>query len=157
MVVTDLEEKHGELLGSIEAHGGQLRGTTIHSPYTEMLIDEIPVLAAIAPYTKDGIEIRDARELRVKESDRIRSIAVNLRRMGAEVEEFDDGLDVPGGQSLHGAEIDSGGDHRIAMAFAIASLRAGAPLEILDVANVATSFPGFVGTARHAGLDIEET
>ena len=82
------------------------------------------MLAAIGPYTRDGIEIRDAKELRVKESDRIALVAKNLRAMGAECEEREDGLRVPGNQKLHGAEIDSGGDHRIAMAFAVAALRA---------------------------------
>ena len=107
------------------------------------LIDEIPVLAAIAPYTADGIEIRDARELRVKESDRIASVATNLRAMGATVEEFDDGLRIPGGQKLHGASLDSFGDHRIAMAFAIAALRAEAETEIRGADAAVISYPQF--------------
>ena len=122
--VTQLEEQHGELIGTVQVQGAELKGTTIRSPYTEMLIDEIPVLAAIAPYTTNGIEIHDARELRVKESDRIAAVATNLRAMGAEVEEREDGLRIPGGQKLQGTEIDSFGDHRIAMAFAVAALRA---------------------------------
>ena len=97
---------------------------TISGALAAQLIDELPVLAAIAPYTSGGIRIRDAKELRVKESDRIALVAKNLRAMGAEVTEFEDGLDVPGGQTLHGATIDSGGDHRIAMAFSVAALRA---------------------------------
>ena len=96
----------------------------ISGALSAQLIDELPVLAAIAPYTRDGIRIRDARELRVKESDRIALVAKNLRAMGAKVEEFEDGLDVAGGQTLHGADIDAGDDHRIAMAFAVAALRA---------------------------------
>ncbi len=107
------------------------------------LIDEIPVLAAIAPYTSDGIEIRDALELRVKESDRIASVATNLRRMGAEVEEFDDGLRIPGGQKLHGATLDSFGDHRIAMAFAVAALRAEGETEITRADDAVISYPEF--------------
>jgi 3-phosphoshikimate 1-carboxyvinyltransferase len=146
MTVTELEEKHGELLGTIEERGGMLGGATIASPYTEMLIDEIPVLAAIAPYTKDGIEIRNARELRVKESDRIRSIAANLRRMGAEVEEREDGLRIPGAQSLEGAEIDSFGDHRIAMAFAVAALRARGETMIRGADAAVISYPEFFDT-----------
>ena len=146
ITVTDLEENHGELLGSLEARGGQLGGTTISSPYTEMLIDEIPVLAAMAPYTENGMEIRDARELRVKESDRIRSIAVNLRRMGAEVEEREDGLRIPGRQQLEGAEIDSFGDHRIAMAFAVAGLRSRGETVIRGADAAAISYPGFFAT-----------
>jgi len=110
------------------------------------LIDEIPVLAAIAPYSEEGIEIRDARELRVKESDRIASVATNLRLMGAEVEEFDDGLRVPGGQKLHGASLDSFGDHRIAMAFAVAALRAEGETEIKGADAAVISFPEFFQT-----------
>ena len=107
------------------------------------LIDEIPVLAAIAPYTAGGIEIRDARELRVKESDRISAIAANLRALGAQVEEREDGLKIPGGQKLRGAEIDSYGDHRIAMAFAVAALRAEGETRIRQADAARISFPGF--------------
>ncbi|MGO9126645.1 MAG: 3-phosphoshikimate 1-carboxyvinyltransferase [Terriglobales bacterium] len=141
--ITQLEEHHGELTGTVQVQGGDLRGTAIQSPYTQKLIDEIPVLAAIAPYTETGIEIRDARELRVKESDRIAAVAANLRAMGAEVEEREDGLRVPGKQSLHGAEIDSFGDHRIAMAFAVAALRAKGETTIRGADAAAISYPGF--------------
>jgi len=146
ITVTDLEERHGELLGSLEACGGRLGGATINSPYTEMLIDEIPALAAMAPYSENGIEIRDARELRVKESDRIRSIAVNLRRMAAEVEEREDGLRIPGGQQLVGAELDSFGDHRIAMALAVAALRARGETIIHGADAAIISYPEFFAT-----------
>ena len=101
------------------------------------------VLAAIAPYTEDGAEIRDARELRVKESDRIAAIAANLRAMGAEAEERDDGLKIPGGQKLRGADIDSLGDHRIAMAFAVAALRADGETRIRGAEAAIISYPGF--------------
>src|SRR5262249_16095430 len=107
------------------------------------LIDELPVLAAIGPYTSGGIRIRDARELRVKESDRITLVAANLRAMGAEVEEFEDGLDIPGGQKLDGAAIDSAGDHRIAMAVAVAALRADGDTLIQGAEAAAISFPEF--------------
>src|SRR5207244_11133005 len=89
--VTQLEEQHGELRGTVQVHGGALNGETIAGADTAALIDEIPVLAAIAPYTANGIEIRDAHELRVKESDRIASLANNLRAMGAQVEEREKG------------------------------------------------------------------
>jgi 3-phosphoshikimate 1-carboxyvinyltransferase len=101
------------------------------------------VLAAIAPYTKDGIRIRGAKELRVKESDRIAVVAKNLRAMGAEVTEHEDGLDVPGNQQLHGATIDSGTDHRIAMAFSVAALRAEGETQIHGAEAAAISFPEF--------------
>ncbi|MBZ5572260.1 MAG: 3-phosphoshikimate 1-carboxyvinyltransferase [Acidobacteriia bacterium] len=141
--VTQLEETHGELVGTVQATGGELRGVTIQNPHTAMLIDEIPVLAAIAPYTTTGIEIRDARELRVKESDRIAAMATNLRTMGAAVEEHEDGLKIPGGQKLRGAKIDSHGDHRIAMAFAIAALRAEGETLICGADAAVISYPGF--------------
>src|SRR6266852_56082 len=115
--VTQLEELHGELVGALQVEGGRLKGATITGADTAALIDEIPVLAAIAPYTEEGIEVRDAKELRVKESDRIAALATNLRAMGANLEEREDGFKIPGGQSLHGAELESFGDHRIAMAF----------------------------------------
>lgn len=144
--VMQIEEKHGELMGTLQAHGATLRGATIASPHTEMLIDEIPVLAAIAPYAQQGIEIRDAKELRVKESDRLAAVATNLRAMGAEVEEHPDGLRIPGNQRLHGAELDSFGDHRIAMAFAIAALRAEGETAIRGADSAVISYPEFFDT-----------
>ena len=142
-LLLDAEDRNGELSGTIRALGGRLRGTIIDGADTAALIDELPVLAAIGPYTEDGIEIRDARELRVKESDRIAAVAANLRAMGARVEEREDGLLVPGGQTLHGAEIESHGDHRIAMAFAIAALRAGGETIIHGAEAARISYPGF--------------
>jgi 3-phosphoshikimate 1-carboxyvinyltransferase len=141
--ITQLEEEHGELRGTVQVEGRSLQGTTIAGADTAALIDEIPVLAAIAPYTTGGIEIRDARELRVKESDRIRAVARNLQAMGAEVEEREDGLKIPGGQKLRGAEIDSFGDHRIAMAFAVAGLRAEGETTIRGADRAVISFPAF--------------
>ncbi len=141
--VTQLEEQHGELRGTVKVEGRHLKGIKIAGPDTAALIDEIPVLAAIAPYTDGGMEIRDARELRVKESDRIAAIAANLRALGAQVDERDDGLKIPGGQTLHGAEIDSLGDHRIAMAFAVAALRAQGETRIQGAQAAVISYPGF--------------
>ena len=143
--VLDLEDSHGELIGTVQmnAPANGLGGTTVSGALAAQLIDELPVLAAIAPYSRNGIRIRDAKELRVKESDRIALVAQNLRAMGAEVEEFEDGLDVPGGQKLHGAIINSGGDHRIAMAFSVAALRAEGETAILGAESAAISFPEF--------------
>ncbi len=144
--VLQVDEQHGELVGTIKIQGGQLGGLKISGGQAAALIDEIPVLAAVAPYTRDGIEVRDARELRVKESDRLSTVTRNLRAMGAEVTEFDDGLRVPGGQSLHGAEIDSEHDHRIAMAFTVAALRAEGDTLIRGADAARVSFPGFYQT-----------
>jgi 3-phosphoshikimate 1-carboxyvinyltransferase len=145
IAVLNLEERHSELVGTVQITSmlEGLGSTEISGALAAQLIDELPVLAAIAPYTSGGIRIRDAKELRVKESDRIALVAENLRAMGAEVEEFEDGLDVPGGQKLHGATINSGGDHRIAMAFAVAALRAEGETLIQGAESAAISFPEF--------------
>src|SRR6266478_1355455 len=144
--VTQLEEVHGELVGTIQVEGGGLKGALIAGADTAALIDEIPVLAAIAPYTEQGIEVRDAKELRIKESDRIAAIAANLRLMGANVEEYEDGLKIPGQQNLRGAELESFGDHRIAMAFAVAALRAEGESLIRGAEAAAVSYPAFFPT-----------
>jgi 3-phosphoshikimate 1-carboxyvinyltransferase len=141
--VAQLEEHHGELAGTVEARGAAWKGATVAGADAAALIDEIPVLAAVAPYTENGIEVRDARELRVKESDRIAAVAANLRKMGAEVDERPDGLRIPGGQRLHGAELDSFGDHRIAMAFAVAALRAEGETIIHGADAAGVSYPSF--------------
>jgi 3-phosphoshikimate 1-carboxyvinyltransferase len=143
--VLNLEEQNAELVGTVQVTSpAEGLGTAeISGAMAAQLIDELPVLAAIGPYTSGGIRIRDAKELRVKESDRIALVAKNLRAMGAEVAEFEDGLDVPGGQKLHGATIDSGGDHRIAMAFSVAALRAEGETVIQGAESAAISFPEF--------------
>jgi 3-phosphoshikimate 1-carboxyvinyltransferase len=141
--ISKIEEQHGELRGSIQVEGRGLKGGTIAGADTAALIDEIPVLAAIAPYTSEGIDIRDARELRVKESDRIAAVARNLRAMGAQLKEFEDGLKIPGNQQLRGAEVNSFGDHRIAMAFAIAALAADGETTIHGSDAAVISFPEF--------------
>jgi 3-phosphoshikimate 1-carboxyvinyltransferase len=142
-----VEEHYGELIGSIQVN----RAATIpaSAPFviagalTAQVIDELPVLAAIAPYTANGLIVRDAQELRVKESDRIALVAQNLRAMGAELTEHPDGLEIPGNQQLHGASIDSGSDHRIAMAFSIAALRATGDTQIRGAEAASISFPEF--------------
>lgn len=137
-------ETHGEMAGTIQVQRkGSLTGVDISGALAAQLIDELPVLAAIAPYTRNGVSIRDARELRVKESDRIALVVKNLRAMGAEVTELEDGMDIPGGQRLHGGTIDSGMDHRIAMAFSIAALRAEGDTEIHGAEAASISFPEF--------------
>ena len=141
--VLHAEERHGELTGTIRLQPGKLRGAVICGAQSAALIDELPVLAAIAPYTQEGIEIRDARELRVKESDRIAAVSSNLRALGVSVEERDDGLRIAGGQQVHGGEVHSFGDHRIAMAFAIAALRAGGEVRIQGADAASISYPEF--------------
>lgn len=136
---------HGEIVGDLAVKGAALKGGIIEGQQIPLLIDELPMLAAIGPYTEQGIEIRGAAELRVKESDRIAALAENLRRMGATVEERPDGLRVEGRSAgkLRGAEIEPHGDHRIAMAFAIAALGASGNTVIRDADCAAVSYPSF--------------
>ncbi len=142
--VLNLEEKHGEMIGTLQVNGAtELKGTDITGTLPALIIDEIPVLAAIAPFTRDGMTIRNAKELRVKESDRIALVVQNLRALGAEVEEFEDGMHIPGGQTLRGGVVDSADDHRIAMAFSIAALRATGQTTIHGAEAAAISFPEF--------------
>jgi 3-phosphoshikimate 1-carboxyvinyltransferase len=140
-----VREAGGELIGDVAVRHAPVEGGEIAGDEIAQLIDELPMLAALGPFTEKGIEIRDAKELRVKESDRIAVVAENLRRMGAEVEERPDGLRVGGKSSgkLHGAEIETHGDHRIAMAFAIAALGAEGGSKILNAECADVSFPGF--------------
>ena len=133
----------GEPIGNIEIHGAPLQGTTILACEVPNLIDEIPVIAVAAALADGRTVIRNARELRVKETDRITTVVHNLRAMGAVVEEFDDGMEIHGGHPLHGTQIDSFGDHRVAMAFAIAGLFATGETLIRNTACVNTSYPGF--------------
>jgi 3-phosphoshikimate 1-carboxyvinyltransferase len=148
--VVDLRGQTGELIGDLSVKGASLKGGQIAGDLVPLLIDELPMLAAIGPYTERGVEIRDAGELRVKESDRIAALAENLRRMGAKVQERPDGLRVEGRRagSLRGAEIDPRGDHRIAMAFAIAGLAATGETRILDPACAGVSYPNFFTELR---------
>jgi 3-phosphoshikimate 1-carboxyvinyltransferase len=136
---------HGEIVGDLAVKGALLKGGVIEGDQIPLVIDELPMLAALGPYTEEGIEIRNATELRVKESDRIAALAANLRRMGATVDERPDGLRVEGRHAgrLHGAEIEPHGDHRIAMAFAVAALAADGPTVIRDADCAAVSYPAF--------------
>ena len=119
------------------------------------MIDEYPVLACLAAIAEGETRMEGLAELKVKESDRLQAMAVGLRTLGVELQLWDDGLRVTGGNGFQGGEVDSFGDHRIAMAFAMAGLRAHSPIHIRDCRNVDTSFPGFAGLARNAGLPIE--
>jgi len=140
-----LRSAQGELVGDLAVKGAMLKGGVIEGEQIALLIDELPMLAALGPYTENGIEIRDAKELRVKESDRIAALVENLKRMGATVEERPDGLKVEGRKAgkLRGAEIDPRGDHRIAMAFAVAGLAADGPTVIRGAECAGVSYPTF--------------
>lgn len=150
LTISNLQSKQGEVVGDLAVRSCKLKGGLIAGDLVPLLIDELPMLAALGPYTEEGIEIRDAKELRVKESDRISALAENLKRMGARVEERPDGLRVEGQSAgkLHGAEIDPRGDHRIAMAFAVAGLAAQGNTKILDSSCAGVSFPTFFQELR---------
>ena len=151
MEITGPYEASNEPVGNIIVRGSSTAAApaapqatiTLDGLAIPQLIDELPLLAVVGSQIEGGIEIRDAAELRVKESDRISTTVKNLRAMGAEVEEFDDGLRVGGPTRLRGASIDTRGDHRIAMSFAVAGLLAEGETEIEDAECVAVSFPEF--------------
>jgi len=144
----------GEPVADVRVRGGPLRGIEIPMEQVPLAIDEFPALFIAAACAAGRTVLRGAAELRVKESDRIRVMADGLQTLGIDAEPTDDGIVIIGSQGFSGGEIDSHGDHRIAMAFAMAALRARGSIRIRDCANVATSFPGFVGLARQSGLAI---
>jgi 3-phosphoshikimate 1-carboxyvinyltransferase len=146
--LVSIRSEHGELVGDISVRHEALKGGSIEGDAIAQLIDELPAIAVLGPYTEQGIEIRNAAELRIKESDRIAVLAENLRRMGAKVEELPDGLRVAGRSAgrLHGAEIEPHGDHRMAMAFAVAALGAEGETIIRDAECAGVSYPEFFNT-----------
>ena len=147
--VRDERTSAGEAVGDIEVRGprdgdaGALRGGVIEGATTAAVIDEIPILAVLGAASEEGLVIRDAAELRVKETDRIATVADNLQRMGVDVEVFDDGMKISGGSRFRAADLDSFGDHRIAMAFTIAALRADGACTMKRNEAASVSFPEF--------------
>lgn len=139
---SDVRE-HGEPCGAVTIQGGPLQGTTIGGAEIPNVIDELPILAVAGALAQGTTTIRDAAELRVKETDRIAAVAANLRLMGVTVTEFDDGMEITGGAALHGATIPTFHDHRIAMAFAIAGLFAEGETVIEGAECIRTSYPNF--------------
>jgi 3-phosphoshikimate 1-carboxyvinyltransferase len=144
--IPDLESRNGELVGDIVVEHSTLRGGEVSGATTAALIDEIPVLAVLGAATEEGLTVRDASELRIKETDRIQTVVENLRRMGVVAEERPDGLIVPGKQKFRAARFDSFGDHRIAMAFAVAALAGGGESVIEGADAASVSFPEFWDT-----------
>jgi 3-phosphoshikimate 1-carboxyvinyltransferase len=140
---TVLSTDDGEPIGDVEIRGAKLHGTELLKAEIPNLIDEIPVIAVAAALAEGTTVIRNAKELRVKETDRITTVVNGLRAMGGQVEEFEDGMEITGGTPLHAATIESCGDHRIAMAFAIAGLFASGETVIRNTDCVNTSYPGF--------------
>lgn len=144
----------GEPVADLVVRSAPLRGIVIPRELVPLAIDEFPALFIAAACAEGTTVLRGAEELRVKESDRLAIMAQGLASLGVAVEEYPDGLDIKG-MPLKGGVIDSGGDHRVAMAFTVAGLRAADAIEVRDCGNVATSFPGFVACARAAGFNLE--
>jgi 3-phosphoshikimate 1-carboxyvinyltransferase len=144
----------GEPIADIEVRKSRLKGIRVPESLVPLSIDEFPVFFIAAAVAEGETLVRGALELRVKESDRLAAMAQGLTELGVENQLLEDGLWIRGGSHLGGGTIESHGDHRIAMAFAVAGLAARRAIEIRDVANVATSFPGFLEIARSAGLQI---
>ena len=141
--VVNLEQTNGEMIGDIHVRHAPVRGGVIEGDMAAALIDEIPVLAVLGAASEQGMTIRDAAELRVKETDRIATVVHNLKQMGITAEETPDGMHIPGRQKFHAGHFDSFGDHRIAMAFAVAALHADGPSEIAGAEAASVSFPSF--------------
>jgi 3-phosphoshikimate 1-carboxyvinyltransferase len=146
--VTDVQQTAGELIGNLRIRSGRITGGIIEKSLTAALIDEIPVLAVLGAKSEQGLSVRDAAELRIKETDRIAAVAENFRRMGVSMEVLPDGFNIPGNQRFGGAELDSFGDHRIAMAFSIAALAAGSECVIRNAEAAAVSYPEFFAALR---------
>ena len=146
--ILDVAEANGELVGDIRISSSAIRGGAIEGATTAALIDEIPVLAVLGAASDNGLTIRDAGELRVKETDRIATVVENFRRMGIAVEARPDGMVVPGRQRFRAAAFDSFGDHRIAMAFAVAALRGDGESVIENGDSASVSFPQFFSILR---------
>jgi len=154
----NVREQHGELVGDISVSASQLavddNGLVLAGAIIPNIIDEIPILAVVATQVEGRLEVRDAKELRVKESDRIRTVTEGIRALAGEIEELEDGFAIEGPQRLRGGRVETRGDHRIAMAFAIAGLIAEGTTEIVDADCAAVSFPEFYETlARLSGRD----
>jgi len=153
-------ESGAEPVADLLVHASALHGVEMPAALVPLAIDELPVLFVAAACASGETVVTGAEELRVKESDRIAAMSAGLKSLGVAHSVLPDGMRIEGrgeGPAFGGGEIDSFGDHRIAMSFAVASLRAAKSISIRDVANVATSFPGFVGLARSVGLDIRES
>ena len=146
--ILEMSMRNGEPAGDLLVRGSHLKGGVIEKQWAAALIDEIPVLAILGAVSEEGLTVRDAAELRIKETDRIETLAANLRRMGIEIETTPDGFHLPGRQKFKAAEVDSFGDHRIAMALAVAALRADGPCVIHNADAASVSFPEFWQSLR---------
>jgi 3-phosphoshikimate 1-carboxyvinyltransferase len=146
--VHDIRQTGGELVGNLRVRSGTIRGGVIEKGLTAALIDEIPVLAVLGARSDEGLTVRDASELRIKETDRIAAVAENFQRMGVSIDVLPEGFHVPGGQRFRPAQLDSFGDHRIAMAVSVAALAADAECSLTGADAASVSYPEFFATLR---------
>lgn len=146
--IINLEQVNGELIGTLQVETSKMQGGVIEGALTAALIDEIPALSVLGAVSEHGLIVKDAAELRVKETDRIATLAENLQRMGIQVTVHENGFEIPGKQRFQAAEIDSFGDHRIAMAFSVAALAARGESVIQNAAAASVSYPEFYTTLR---------
>jgi len=146
--ILDIVQSGGEVSGDLQVRKSRIRGGVLEGDMAAALIDEIPVLAVLGAISEDGLKVRDAAELKVKETDRIATIAANFQQMGLAIDVRPDGFDIPGRQKFHAAEVDSFGDHRIGMAFAVAALAADGETVIRNAEAASVSFPGFYDVLR---------
>ncbi len=150
--ILHFEEVNGEFIGNLQVKAARIRGGVIEGATTAALIDEVPILCVMGAVSENGLIVRNAGELRVKETDRIETIAENLRAMNIDVKTTADSIEIPGRQRFRAAEIRSRGDHRIAMAFSVAALLADGPSVIHDAEAASVSFPEFYNILRRVAL-----
>ena len=146
--ILDIGQSGGEVVGDIQIKYAPVKGGTLEGAMTAPLIDEIPVLSVLGAVSEQGLTVKDAKELRVKETDRIATVAENMQRMGIQIEVQPDGFHVPGKQKFRAAQVDSFHDHRIAMAFAIAGLAADGTTVVENAEAASVSFPEFYNTVE---------
>ena len=151
--LNNAREVGGEPVADIMVQYSQLRGIEVPQSLIPLAIDEFPAMFIAAACAEGTTRLRGAEELRVKESDRLQAMSDGLTRLGIENSLIQDGIDIVGG-TMTGGEIDSAGDHRIAMAFTVAALKSDAPITIRNCSNVGTSFPGFVELANKVGIEV---
>ena len=152
----NLRESGGEPLGDLTIRHSQMQGTQVSGPLVVRMIDEFPAFAIAAAYAGGVTSVREAEELRYKESDRISALCLELSQLGVEVEEFKDGFQIRGGKPVAGGEVDARGDHRLAMALALAGLGAKAAVHVRNGEVIAESFPDFIGQLAALGASLDE-
>jgi 3-phosphoshikimate 1-carboxyvinyltransferase len=157
MVVSHQTEQGAESIGDIRlVYNGRLKGIDVPESRIPDMIDELPLLMALAATAEGLTRIRGAAELRVKESDRLAVMAAGLQRLGVELKEYPDGIDIRGGR-ISGADVESAGDHRCAMSFAVLGLLASVPVHIREAEYIATSYPGFINDMNSLGAELRKS